>query len=91
MWVVHTLVAPRRGKLSRLLGSILPVHLLRPINFAPRGKLRLPGAKLSPRGEFYPLGVALSPGGEIICSPLHSSKQLRVFTTGGEHRGEHSS
>jgi hypothetical protein len=75
----------------------------RPIlNFAPRGKLwptgtKLShrdelcplGAKVSPRGEFCPLGVNLSPGGEILCLPLHSSKQLRVFTPGGEQRGEH--
>jgi hypothetical protein len=39
------------------------------------------GANLDPRGEFVPrgkicpLGVKLSPGGEILCSPLHSSKQ----------------
>jgi hypothetical protein len=45
---------------------------------------------LSPRIEFCSLGVKLSPGGEILCSPLHSSKQLRVFTPGGEQRGEHS-
>jgi hypothetical protein len=50
----------------------------RPIlNFAPRGKLETltPGAKLYPRGEFCPLGLKLSPGDEILCSPLHSSKQ----------------
>jgi hypothetical protein len=38
------------------------------LNFPPRGKLW-------PRGEFCPLGMKLSPGDEIICSPLHSSKQ----------------
>jgi hypothetical protein len=26
--------------------------------------------------------VKLSPGGEILCSPLHSSRQKRVFTSG---------
>jgi hypothetical protein len=34
--------------------------------------------------------VKLSPGGEILSSQLHSSKQYRVFTPGGERRGEHS-
>jgi hypothetical protein len=34
------------------------------------------------------VGVKLSPGGEILCLPLHSSKQWRVFTPGGEQRGE---
>jgi hypothetical protein len=33
------------------------------------------GANLAPRGEFCTLGVKLSHGGEILCSPLHSSKQ----------------
>jgi hypothetical protein len=41
-----------------------------------------PVEKLSPRCEFCPLGVNLSPGGKTLCSPLHSSKQLRVFTPG---------
>jgi hypothetical protein len=27
------------------------------------------------RGKFCPLGVNLYPGAEILCSPLHSSKQ----------------
>jgi hypothetical protein len=48
----------------------LPPRRLRPIlNFDPRGKLWHPGAKLSP-------------GGEILCLPLHSSKQLSVFIPG---------
>jgi hypothetical protein len=34
-----------------------------------------PRAMLCNRGEFCPLGVKLSSGGEILCSPLHSSKQ----------------
>jgi hypothetical protein len=48
------------------------------------------------RGEVVPQGWILSPGGEVIpwgeilCSPLHFSKQWRVFTPGGEQRGEHS-
>jgi hypothetical protein len=50
----------------------------------PRGQfLTSPlGAKFDPRGEFFPLEVKLCPGGEILWSPLHSSKQLRVFTPG---------
>jgi hypothetical protein len=41
----------------------------RPIlNFTPRGKF-------DHRGKLCPLGVKLSPGGEILCLPLHSSKQ----------------
>jgi hypothetical protein len=58
---------------------------LRPIlNFAPRSKLRLPGAKLSPRGEFCPpRGEFFTSGGEILCSPVHSSKQKRVLPPGG--------
>jgi hypothetical protein len=41
----------------------------RPIlNFAPRGNF-------DPQGQSCPLGVKLSPGGEILCLPLHSSKQ----------------
>jgi hypothetical protein len=42
----------------------------------------------TPRDKLWPPGVKLSPGGEILCSPLHSSKQYRVFTPGGERRGE---
>jgi hypothetical protein len=37
-----------------------------------RGKLR---ANFDPRGEVVHQGVKLSPGGEILCSPLHPSKQ----------------
>jgi hypothetical protein len=37
-------------------------------NFAPRGKV-------VPQGGIFTLRVKLSPGGEILCSPLHSSKQ----------------
>jgi hypothetical protein len=48
------------------------------------------GANFTPRGEFAPPGVKISPGGEILCLPLHSSQQQRVFTPGGERRGEHS-
>jgi hypothetical protein len=54
------------------------------------------GANFDPRGEVVPqgwilsLGVKLSPGCEILCFPLHSSKLWRVFTPGGERRGEHS-
>jgi hypothetical protein len=48
------------------------------------------GANLDPSGEVVPQGGILSPGGEILCSPLHSSEQYRVFTPGGERRGEHS-
>jgi hypothetical protein len=58
-------------------------------NLAPRYDLWSPEAKLSPRGELSPLGVKLSPGGETLCSPLHSFEQWRVFTPGGERRGEH--
>jgi hypothetical protein len=50
-------------------------------NFDPRGEV-------VPQRWIRPLGVKLSPGGEILCSPLHSSKQYRVFTPGGERRGE---
>jgi hypothetical protein len=46
------------------------------------------GAKFDPQRQSCPPGVKLSPGGEILCSPLHSSKQLRVFTPGGKQRGE---
>jgi hypothetical protein len=42
------------------------------------------GATFDARGEFCHLGVKLSPGGETLCSPLHMSKQFRVFTPGGE-------
>jgi hypothetical protein len=56
----------------------------RPIlNFTPRGKVVPQGRILSPGGEVIP-------GGEILSLPLHSSKQLRVFTPGGERRDEHS-
>jgi hypothetical protein len=41
----------------------------------PWGKLWPPGAKLSARGEFVPLGLSYPPWGEILCLPLHSSKQ----------------
>jgi hypothetical protein len=42
----------------------------RPIlNFAPRGKLWPPGAKLSPSSECCHLGVKLPPGSEILCLP----------------------
>jgi hypothetical protein len=45
-------------------------------NFDPRGEVVPQGKILSPGGEFCPLGpVKLSPGGELLCSPLHSSKQ----------------
>jgi hypothetical protein len=34
------------------------------------------GANFDPKGEVVPrMGVKLAPGGEILCSPLHSSKQ----------------
>jgi hypothetical protein len=44
-----------------------------------------PGAKLLPRGELCPLGVKLSLGVKVLCSPLHSPKQLSVHpsTLGG--------
>jgi hypothetical protein len=48
------------------------------------------GASFEPQGQNCPPGVKLSPGGEIHCSPLHSSKQYRVFTPGEEQRGKHS-
>jgi hypothetical protein len=44
---------------------------------------------LRPILNFCPLGVKLSPWGESLSLPLHSSKQKRVFTPGGERRGEH--
>jgi hypothetical protein len=34
-----------------------------------------PRGEVVNQGELCPLGVKLSPGGEILCSPLHSSKQ----------------
>jgi hypothetical protein len=33
------------------------------------------GANFNPQGWICPLGVKLPPGGDILCSPLHSSKQ----------------
>jgi hypothetical protein len=33
------------------------------------------GANFDPQGRSCPPEVSLSPGGEILCSPLHSSKQ----------------
>jgi hypothetical protein len=53
-----------------------------------RGKQLRPILNFTPRGK--PLGAKLSPGGKILCSPLHPSKHYRVFTPGGERRGEHS-
>jgi hypothetical protein len=45
--------------------------------------LTLPlGVNFDPRGEFVPQGWILSPGGEILCSPLHSSKQLSDYPLG---------
>jgi hypothetical protein len=52
-------------------------------NFDPRGEVSPQGAKLTP-------GVEVIPWGEILCLPLHSAKQYRVFVPGGEQRGEHS-
>jgi hypothetical protein len=57
------------------------------LNFTPRGKLWPQGQSCPPGLNFVPWG--LSPGGQIICSPLHSSKQQSVHPW-GEWRGEHS-
>jgi hypothetical protein len=47
----------------------------RPIlNLGPYGQTLTPGVNFVPWGEVIPWD-------EIICSPLHSSKQQRVFTS----------
>jgi hypothetical protein len=56
-----------------------------------RRQLWPPGMKSGPPGKLCLLMVKLSPGGEILCLPLHLSKHSRVFTTGGEQKGEHPS
>jgi hypothetical protein len=63
------------SKNSANLVTLRPIH-----NFAHR-------SKLWPQGPSCPQGWILSPGGEILCSPLHSSKQQRVFNCGGWTKG----
>jgi hypothetical protein len=70
-------VRETRGETDRWKSHMLMyLNKLRPIlNFAPRGKLWPPGAKLSPRGEFSSLGGKLSPGVKFSVRPSIFSKQ----------------
>jgi hypothetical protein len=67
---------------------ILKVWYLKLISFENFGLYIGPYLTSSLGVNFQPPGAKLSPGGEILCSPLHSSKQDRVFTPGGERRSE---
>jgi hypothetical protein len=62
----YDLQVPYVTKVRGLRGPFLTSTL--GANFDPRGEVVSQGWIMSP-------GVKLSPGGEIICSPLHSSKQ----------------
>jgi hypothetical protein len=64
---VSNVARPQKEAWSKEVGG--------PFLTSPLGKILTPRGEVVPQGWICPLGVKLSPGGEIICLPLHSSKQ----------------